>query len=213
MTTRTITHKCGHEVEREINKIRESAIAKQVEFHASRDCFDCFKENSAKNDLEVIAEYPLLLAKLEGSEKQVSWAEGIRVRKLVQIIAYQKEHFTLNGELTFSEYIFSLADLTSAKFWIDTRDLEESFFFGLNKNNRVHLLSSGWDHEINVWSAKAQQQITVDAKLIYKDSKVFLALRGFQREIKFERTRGEGWQNPNNTKLVGGSKWYEREVV
>ena len=205
MTTQVITHKCGHEVEREINKIRESAIAKQVEFHASRDCFDCFKENSAKNDLEVIAEYPILLAKLEGSEKQVSWAEGLRVRQLVKIIAYQKEHFILNGELIFSDYIFSLSDLTSAKFWIDTKDLEESFFFGLNKDNRVH--------EINVWSAKAQQQITVDAKLIYKDSKVFLALRGFQREIKFERTRGEGWQNPHNTKLVGGSKWYEREVV
>jgi|TARA_Y100000296_G_scaffold73066_1_gene90157 hypothetical protein len=211
MTTQIITHKCGHESEKEIvgaygqELKRESAIAKRVNFHANRDCFDCFKANSSKNDLQIIAEYPILLADLEGSEKQVNWANSIRVRKMAKIIAYQKELPTLNGELILSEYVFSLADLTSAKFWIDTRDSHESFFFGLNEDNMVH--------QIDIWSAKDRDVITVDARLRMDGSRLLLGLRGFTRNVGFEVTynsnhRGDWWN-----KSVGGTKWHEREVI
>ena len=132
MTTQVITHKCGHEVEKNINLVQKKAIAKQVEFHASRDCIDCFKENSAKNDLGAIAEYQFLLAKLEGSEKQVSWAEGLRVRKLAEITKFVDDLVdSLGGKdsLTSAQIdrgyrqVRVLEAVTSAKFWIDTRDL------------------------------------------------------------------------------------------
>ncbi len=133
MTTHLITHKCGHEVEREINKVRESAIARQVEFYASRDCFDCFKATSANSDREVLAGSGIELAELIGSEKQVSWAESVRLQKLAEFIKFlnpiiesvgEQEILTSEGLDKVYMPLRALAQVTSAKFWIDTRSQE-----------------------------------------------------------------------------------------
>ena len=210
MTTHLITHKCGHEVEREINKVRESAIARQVEFYASRDCFDCFKATSANSDREVLAGSGIELAELIGSEKQVSWAESVRLQKLAEFIKFlnpiiesvgEQEILTSEGLDKVYMPLRALAQVTSAKFWIDTRSQEVYFFMGTAPVQNPY--------QMKVWSSKLEKEISVDAKLRFENGKVFLDLRGFPYMGSVPRT----WSAGSARREMRGTKWYEREVI
>ena len=81
-----------------------------------------------------------------------------------------------------------IATLTEAKFWIDTRDEESGFFL---------TISLGHDHTI---------------KIDLEAGKVLLGQRGKQKEISYIQKRGH-YKGTPRTILVGGNKFYDREVA
>jgi hypothetical protein len=86
MAKHDIEHVCGHTVTHNIvgpNKLRQG----KIDWLAARDCSDCHasaQQRERERQSEVAAERAadLQLPVLHGSEKQVAWAEKIRVSML-----------------------------------------------------------------------------------------------------------------------------------
>ena len=95
----------------------------------------------------------------------------------------------------------ALAQVTSAKFWIDTRNQEVYFFMGTAPVQAPY--------QMKVWYSKWEQEIFVDAKLRFENGKVFLDLRGFPYMGSQKRT----WSAGSAPKEMRGTKWHEREII
>ena len=113
MAKYTITYNCGHEGKVELfgpMKDREQKIAFYEKRVICPECYKKAQEEEAKKEAE-----ELNLPLLEGSEKQVAWAEKIRHNFMSELKKQQ--------ESTLYQIIFTFfAGQTSAKFWIDNRD-------------------------------------------------------------------------------------------
>ena len=101
---RTVTHACGHE------QRHEDCSATWAETLAERDCTDCWRRGKdAEREQEQDARG---WAKLDGSDKAVSWAMRIRDGLIEDNPDLADDH-PLQAALT---------DVTSASWWIDYRD-------------------------------------------------------------------------------------------
>jgi hypothetical protein len=103
-----ITHKCGHEVTLNLTgpfKERES----RIEWLKNHDCTECYRKAARAN---AKAEN---MVELQGTEKQIAWAETIRAKKLDQIANIVED----------DEDRAALAAIkaeTESRYWIDRRD-------------------------------------------------------------------------------------------
>lgn len=123
------TYLCGHEGRANITgsiKDREYKIKKFFE----KICPDCYKKK-VENNIDESREFSFLMnfSSLEGSEKQESWAETIRMNIFKDIISMKKYSFynysdDKKVELTSEDLkniLVFLLNVKSAKTWIENR--------------------------------------------------------------------------------------------
>lgn len=107
-----ITHKCGHESTMNLTgpyKERES----RIEWLSSQDCTDCYR--AAQLEAAKAKATAENMAELQGSEKQIAWAETIRAKKISQISAIAEGEQDKNA-------LHKLYRRNMAIFWINRRD-------------------------------------------------------------------------------------------
>lgn len=146
-----ITHTCGHDERIELFG-KTSERERRIEWLQERPCTECWKkEREAEAEARRNKEAAMIVEKLgsdaadainaifnaactlEGSAKQVAWAEDIRVKCVTEIIdrlhnlvaripgkltAQQSAEFTVRC----NAYASVIANETSAAWWIDNRD-------------------------------------------------------------------------------------------
>ena len=203
-----ITGTCGHTSERNLTNASGGepgprSLKKSIAYWSAKDCTDCYrngKKVETANALETFGTLPDLV----GSERQVAWAVRIRETQLVKIgarlveleatrdlivVSQPEDTATVNGVMSdYKTKADLLTTVTDAKFWIDTRDESADVLLG----DKV-----GYDHAI---------KYDLDA------GKVTLGQRGKQKEISYIQKRGY-YKGTPRTILVGGNKFYEREVA
>lgn len=131
MATYTVTHTCGHVVKHRLYGKRDYRQW-QLGRLAGENCWECRKAVQSAAAAEVAAEVGL--PTLEGSEKQVAWAETIRVKKLLEASAHRDRMLGwINGNDQLGaeekEAAINLANEAhdrleqeqSAKWWIENR--------------------------------------------------------------------------------------------
>ena len=118
-----ITYSCGHEGTIEAFGKAEERERKIKYFEEYGLCPDCYKEGKKGEEKAFAEKYEL--PELQGSEKQISWAESIRKEK---IEAFEKEKPAIRkgaGD-DFAEFLNEFADKyyknNSASWWIDHRE-------------------------------------------------------------------------------------------
>jgi hypothetical protein len=123
---------CGHEAIRKVRGQGGPATMKSLDWWKERQCTDCWKADQAVVVEEASADLPIL----DGSEKQVSWANRIRIASLTKIEKMYEEVSQAVSSLTGieahqasiameEERVSKLATIKrvkSARFWIDTRE-------------------------------------------------------------------------------------------
>lgn len=123
MAKYTVTRACGHEETVELfgkHRDREWRI-ENVE--AMKLCYDCYQTEREKENAKAAAEAAEIgLPELTGSEKQIGWAEKIRLDAVNQ---FNGEFLRGTGESakeTFAEVMdYVLQNRTAASWWIDNR--------------------------------------------------------------------------------------------
>ena len=127
MSKYTITMACGHE---EVHNIVGTNVhgerEKKAEWLSTRLCYECYKKQQAEEAAKATADANL--PELTGSEKQIAWATDIRAKAAPVIAAMQariKEHAKKSPNQTAAMQIVldELRAQTSAKWWIDNRDV------------------------------------------------------------------------------------------
>lgn len=114
-----IIHACGHKQVHVIYGF-DSQVARKARWLRTTKCRACFvtdkkaeQTEAAARDSATIAH--LVLPPLTGSERQVSWAETIRINRLAALVA--TPHTTTDADCSLCLRI------SDAKWWIDHRDL------------------------------------------------------------------------------------------
>ena len=150
-----ITRACGHVETLEVRG--DPARSAYLDNARMRDCGTCYRQKQTAADTQAIAEGKR--CELDGSEKQVAWASGVRQRRAVEFgraindaAAWAKEVMAKGDSLTLAvakartkvvqQAISDLflgkvtwqllnqdgdeveVDSGTARFWIDTRELE-----------------------------------------------------------------------------------------
>jgi hypothetical protein len=125
------TYSCGHEGREQMYGHYSSRDAR-VEYLEGRLCPDCFKkearEIAAKQEklyLDPLSK--LSLSALRGTEKQVTWANGIRVQKLAALLDSSGGDVTkiierIKVEDDFGKALRIFVYATNAAWWIDNRN-------------------------------------------------------------------------------------------
>lgn len=123
MSKYSITHTCGHTVEKQLfgpHKERDS----KIEWLESQPCLDCLRaeearkrdeQNKAAAEANKLAGYEPLI----GSEKQIAWAETIR-REAIEAFAEVFEKVPADAKTTWAKTSEWLKNQTEAKWWIET---------------------------------------------------------------------------------------------
>lgn len=114
-----VTHACGCTHTHQIigpHKERDKRIA-SLEMQKCADCWQAEKEEDARKTAEANAAKGLVA--LEGSPKQIAWAETIRAKKLAEIDKLGTSGTCTEAFFKVADYIKSIAE---AKYWIDNRD-------------------------------------------------------------------------------------------
>ena len=125
MAKHDIKYTCGHTGTVNIigpHRSRQSRIA----YLESGECFDCFKQHSSEVAREQARE--LELPALVGTEKQVAWAETLRLAKLEEIEAVV-EHLD-ESQRNYRQILIaveSISSETAAKQWIEWRYDDPSY--------------------------------------------------------------------------------------
>lgn len=126
MSIYKITHSCGHTVEHQIYGTNvHGEREKKAAWLESRLCYDCYKK--AQEDA-VPAVPDVGYVALEGTEKQIAWAEDIRA-KVAPLIAGGQEkanaasHRNPAVAVAMNAVLQELREQPSAKWWIEHRDI------------------------------------------------------------------------------------------
>lgn len=117
-----VTFSCGHTEQKELvgkGKERESRIAYWGENGLCTDCYKAEQDaKRARENAEAAQKAEAVgRANLQGSEKQVAWANTIR-ENIMEVIERAVRKDTEGGQKVH-EYLNSKTD---ARFWIDNRD-------------------------------------------------------------------------------------------
>ena len=119
-----VEHVCGHDQEIELFG-KTSQRYEKIEWMARGLCPDCYREKKQQereqeNERAAKLSKSLGFSQLEGSEKQILWANSIRQKVYENICQSDTEHpvygYTLVAEAISLE--------TSAKWWIDHRSVD-----------------------------------------------------------------------------------------
>jgi len=142
------------------------------------------------------------LPELVGSEKQVAWATRIRENQLVKVAELETKRASTYLGAVFSRMadrkakVSLLTTVTDAKFWIDTRDENVQVLLGI---------TTGFDHSV---------------KFNLEAGKITLGQRSKQKQIEYRTKRDYfnrwGERVPSGglrSMMVGGNKFYDREVI
>jgi hypothetical protein len=120
-----VTYTCGHTGTVNIigpHRSRESRVA----YLESGECFECYKQHSTEVAREQAQE--LELPTLVGTEKQVAWAETLRLAKLNEIEAYiERLDKTKPDYRQILIAVEHISNEISAKRWIEWRDDSPSY--------------------------------------------------------------------------------------
>ena len=118
-----ITYSCGHEGTIEVFGKAEERERKIKYFEEYGLCPDCYKEEKKGEEKAFAEKYEL--PELQGSEKQISWAESIRKEKIEE---FEKEKPAIRkgaGD-DFADFLNDFTTNyyknTSASWWIDHRE-------------------------------------------------------------------------------------------
>lgn len=118
MARYTISYACGHSGEINLigpHRYRESRIA----YLEHGECFECYKQHSTQAAQEQAE--ALELPALVGSEKQIAWAEKLRIVKLNEIEAAIERHENDKKYRQILMAVEHIGNETSAKQWIEWR--------------------------------------------------------------------------------------------
>ena len=124
MSKYTIIHACGHE---EVHNIVGTNVHgerdKKAEWLSTRLCYECYK----KAQKEAVPVPDVGYVALEGSEKQIAWAEDIRAKVAPLIVDGQEKanaasHRNPAVAAAMNAVLQELREQSSAKWWIDHRD-------------------------------------------------------------------------------------------
>lgn len=130
MAKYTVTHTCGHEVEYQLFG-KHTERDRKIEWLSGQECPECRRK--AKEEAAKEATAGMELPELEGSEKQVKWANTIRG---TMIEAARKN--SVCADEVKDKMISVVASVTSAKEFIDNRNLPVEFFvLEINKKRRA----------------------------------------------------------------------------
>lgn len=128
MAKYTVNHSCGHTEEHNIVGTNvHGERDRKIEWLQSQVCSECYKAQKATERAEAAAaaaKQNANMPKLEGSEKQIAWAEQIRAKVLTPAIMTATPKADAPAEVV--EALESIKNETSASWWIDHKD------FGLN---------------------------------------------------------------------------------
>jgi len=121
-----VTHACGHETEYNLFGPYESR-RQRISSLESRLCPECWEakrneENAKANAAAAAKAAEAGLPALEGTPKQVAWAESIRVKA----ITYLEERFatiTPERQAQIAPLLAKLKAQDKAAWWIDNRNL------------------------------------------------------------------------------------------
>ena len=212
-----ITGSCGHTAERNLTNSSGSSdigartLKKSIAYWSTKECTDCWKASKQVETANALDQFGSLSA-LAGSERQVAWATQIREKQLVKVseelVQIQASHDHLVSALTELELAADtvmpdyrakaqlLTTVTDAKFWIDTRDEDVQVLLGIIRG------------------------YTCLVKFNLETRKVILSQRGQSKQIEY-RTKREyinRWgeripQGSLRSKMVGGTKFYDKEVA
>jgi len=125
-----ITRSCGHNETVNICG-KQSDRPRQAEYEATRLCYDCYKaaqtaKNAAQTTAATVAAEVQGLPTLQGSEKQIAWAETLRSEKLEEIKQLRAIGIKPNEPAFIIEAVnncFAVIEAeTSAKWFIDNRN-------------------------------------------------------------------------------------------
>lgn len=120
-----ITYSCGHSGTVNLYSFRENRLA----YLEQGECFECYKKRSNEK-LHQEAEQ-LELPPLVGTEKQVSWAETLRIQKFA-VIEEDVEHLDHESKAYHLALMAleKISNETSAKKWIEWRFDLSSYILG-----------------------------------------------------------------------------------
>jgi len=161
------THSCGHDGNVDLigpHKVREWKIEK----YFSEICPACFKIQADKeNEINMMKAIEMELPELKGTEKQIVWANTIRIKIIENTIAK-------NENIDLLEYI--ITNKTNASWWIDNRNT--NIFNIVNLNNIKE--------EMNIKYKKDKEKIILDQ--LKEESTVYPenVISNVPVEIKFE---------------------------
>ncbi|QHJ77139.1 MAG: hypothetical protein [Bacteriophage sp.] len=115
-----ITYKCGHEATVQINGTNvHGERERKAAWYGTIDCPECKAANTAKTNKNAG------MADLDGSPKQVAWAESIRGELLPELDQERQgcaEHGATAEQLAQIDTVLAwLRDQQSAAWWIDHR--------------------------------------------------------------------------------------------
>ena len=160
-----IKSNCGHTVERDLknsvgNDPSPKSLKKNIEYWSTKDCTACWKAGKTV-DLEAVND-SYNLPPLVGSDKQVAWAEKIRLEvigKLEAVVADPVGKFLENIDPECpdehrNEFIDSIAPtvlakfnllirVVEAKFWIEVRGEKWSLVLG-HANEKTGKVTLNW---------------------------------------------------------------------
>ena len=125
-----VGYACGHTQVVELFG-KTSARYEKIEYMERGVCPDCYREikqeeQKQENERAETLAKNLGFSELEGSEKQIAWANSIRQRAYENICKLEPEHPSFGYTLVAKEISLEL----SAKWWIDHRNVG---FAGITK--------------------------------------------------------------------------------
>ncbi|WP_242120289.1 hypothetical protein [Sphingomonas lacusdianchii] len=119
-----IVHACGHEQVHVIYGF-DTQVARKARWLRTTKCRACFVADKKVEQTEAAARDSTTIAHLDlppltGSERQVTWAETIRINRLAKLMTSPHTSAEADCDLCLRIY--------DAKWWIDHRDLSPADF-------------------------------------------------------------------------------------
>ncbi|GAB4287231.1 MAG: hypothetical protein Kow0098_03450 [Ignavibacteriaceae bacterium] len=167
MAQYTITHSCGHEQTHQLFGKSIERESKQ-EWLESTPCTDCWKEEQQSRKQKEIEETRKRtekylsthsLPELKGSEKQIKWANDLRVAIIDEFHKIKKAILVQNQDkdplipILLSRFEADILSNTSAKWWIDNRYQSHNDI--MSGGNPIQMLSYALDGKTPKTSAQS----------------------------------------------------------
>lgn len=143
MAKYTVEFSCGHIDTIDLVGPYEERYKKIDFLEREGLCPDCYKGKIKKNQEKTIAAYKekYNLCNMEGTEKQIAWAENIRKEFFTHFDDIDLEKIKNENKALTKATIAYFANITSSKFWIDNRD-DSLFLSSMINKNREAILAS-----------------------------------------------------------------------
>lgn len=207
MATKSVTYTCtcGHEETSRITYTNAANRDSKIKYLSSGICRECEKEIERKE----IEEEAQSLPQLEGSEKQIEWANKIRHSMIIQLKAefeYRKSQGDTNAGVEEEKALNVIKGIASAKTFIDNRDRDIRYFvIEQIKVKEEKPLQKEIDEELTVVpenSKEATVKITTTDEYVNLEFVKNDDIKSFIKEHGF--IWDHGWKISNKSIFAGG---------